>query len=125
LATALLAAATAPVLDAGVTRRLQQRYAVVLTAVEQAHERVAARDPRWWGRRVGFASASAPLGAVALAICAGVSGTAAASIAVGGEANIPGRLADFVTPGWAKSHDNGGGAGVPASPRQQSTSLAT
>jgi hypothetical protein len=93
----------AGLVSAPMSERLADNIAIVRAAVQRAHmaPQPLARpveQPRvpWWQRRLTFASLSLPAGVFALAAFAGVSGAAAASVAVS-ESGIPARVAEFVS----------------------------
>lgn len=82
-----------------------------LTAVDAPPE---AQPPPWWRQKLAFASMSIPAGLVALLAVAGISGAAAASVAVTSDTRISDQVADVaraVTPDWI----DGGGSRSPAS----------
>ncbi len=93
---------------APMSERLAGNFTIVRAAVERAQmARDAAQnaprraaEPRapWWQRRLAFASLSLPAGVIALAALAGISGAAAASVAVTGNGlqDIPAQVAGFV-----------------------------
>jgi hypothetical protein len=100
--------------EAAMSPRLADNFSIVRAAVQRtqmAHApiapRIAPQAAPWWQRRLAFASLSLPAGVVALAAFAGISGAAAASVAVTGS-DFPARVAEFVThplPVIGSSHD--------------------
>ena len=94
------------------------RLAANFSAVEGAAQRariVQADTPReaprapWWRQKLTFASMSIPAGIVALLAVAGISGAAAASVAVTSDTSIGERVtaaAHAVTPDWIDGGDS-------------------
>ena len=103
LESAPFGAAEATRAGAAMSPRLADNFSIVRAAVQRAQmaqtpmaPRIAPRMAPWWQRRLAFASLSLPAGAIALAAFAGISGAAAASVAIT-NSDFPARVAEFVT----------------------------
>jgi hypothetical protein len=90
-----------------VPQGLAGNFTIVRAALERERamgERVPAppaEQTHWWQRRWTLASLSLPAGAVLFLALAGVSGAAAATVAVA-NSDVAQKVADFVTPDWAE-----------------------
>ena len=93
--------AAAPLL-APASPRLAEKFTVVQAALRDARRDASADEreaPRWWQRRLTFASMSLPAFAAGAIALAGAGGAAAATVAVVGPAAVR-DAADAVTPHW-------------------------
>jgi hypothetical protein len=101
--------------------RLADNFTIVQAAVQRARtaESPLSRSTEqphvpWQRRRLSYASLSLPAGVIALIAFAGISGAAAASVAVT-NSDIPSRVAGFVAhplAGVSSGDDHGGGSAV-------------